>query len=176
VPVVIHSMIDNKPLALSLGAIDVVPKPIDPQALLGLLERVSKGPDDYVLVVDENKESSNTLKILLESKGFVTRTADNGESALELLRDSRPSIVFVDLILPKLEGFQTVDKLRNQSKWNDIPVVVLAGDDFSQKEREALQSSIREYIRDNKVSHDAIATSIRRILTSADSPTEGSKP
>ncbi len=173
VPVVIHSMIDNRPLAISLGAIDVMPKPIDAQALLGLVERVSKGPDDYVLVVDENHESSQTLKALLESKGFATRTADNGEAAMELLKSSPPSIVFIDLILPKLDGIQMVDKLRNFSKWNDIPVVILSGKDLSESEKEALQTSIREYIRDKQTSHDAIAASIKKILASAESSTEG---
>ena len=167
IPVIIHSMIDNKPLAMSLGAIDVMPKPVDSKQLLQRVQSAVKSSDEYVLVVDDNKDYSNALKELLEQEGFHTKVANSGGEALEILKMSTPAVIFLDVVMPGMDGFQVVRRLQTNDKWKNIPVVILSGKELTDRERDMLQSSIKDVLNKEEFSKDAISSTIKRVLTSA---------
>ena len=167
IPVIIHSMIDNKPLAMSLGAIDVMPKPVDSKQLLQRVQSAVKSSDQFVLVVDDNKDYSNALKELLGQQGFNTKVANSGAEALEVLKTATPAVIFLDVIMPGMDGFQVVRKLQANDQWKDIPVVILSGKELTDRERDMLQSSIKDVLNKEEFSKDAISNTIKRVLTSA---------
>src|SRR3712207_3994633 len=87
IPVIVCSIVDNRPLGYSLGASDYIVKPIDPEALTTTLDRVSvrgAGGDGYVLVVDDEHGVRELLTTALRSAGFSARSAPSGETALKL--------------------------------------------------------------------------------------------
>lgn len=167
IPVIIHSMIDNKPLAMSLGAIDVMPKPVDSKQLLQRVQSAVKSSDQFVLVVDDNKDYSNTLKDLLEQQGFNTKVANSGTEAIEILKRTTPAVIFLDVVMPGMDGFQVVRKLQGNDKWKKIPVIILSGKELTDRERDMLQSSIKDVLNKEEFSKDAISNTIKRVLTSA---------
>ncbi|MEX2117194.1 MAG: response regulator [Bacteroidota bacterium] len=165
IPVIIHSMIDNKPLAMSLGAIDVMPKPVDSRQLLQRVQKVVKSDDQFVLVVDDNKDYTQAMKEMLEVEGFSVRVANSGEEALEELKKAVPAVIFLDVVMPGMDGFQVVRRLQSNDAWRKIPVVILSGKELTDRERDMLQSSITEVINKDD-SKEAIASTVKRILTS----------
>ncbi|HEX9615342.1 MAG TPA: response regulator, partial [Bacteroidota bacterium] len=167
IPVIIHSMIDNKPLAMSLGAIDVMPKPVDSRQLLQRVQSVVKSRDEYVLVVDDNKEYTNAMKKLLELEGFDVKVANSGEQAIETLKKGTPAVIFLDMVMPGMDGFQVVRRLQGNDAWRKIPVVILSGKDLTDRERDMLQSQIKEVMNKEEFSKEALANTIKRVLTSA---------
>jgi signal transduction histidine kinase/CheY-like chemotaxis protein/CHASE3 domain sensor protein len=94
IPVIIHSIIDNKPLAISLGAIDVIAKPAEPKRLLSLVQRASGSGEHFVLVVDDNEDFTLAVKGLLQTEGFKVEIANTGAKAFEILSSSTPSSIF----------------------------------------------------------------------------------
>jgi CheY-like chemotaxis protein len=167
IPVIIHSMIDNKPLAMSLGAIDVMPKPVDSRQLLQRVQIAVKSDDQFVLVVDDNKDYTQAMKEMLELEGFKVHVANSGEEALEELKNAIPAVIFLDVVMPGMDGFQVVRRLQSNDAWRKIPVVILSGKELTDRERDMLQSSIKEVMNKEDFSKEAIASTIKRILTSA---------
>ncbi len=167
IPVLIHSMIDNKPLALSLGAIDVMPKPVDSKALLSIVRRVCTDHDQFVLLVDNNKEYAQVLRTQLERQGFKARVANTGEQALKELQAAVPAMILLDVSMTAMDGFQVVRELNENAEWRKIPLVVLSNKELTENERKMIDSNIRQYMDKTKSSQDAISSTIRRILKPA---------
>ncbi len=80
-----------------------------------------------VLVAEDDFNVRLTLEIVLEDAGFETLLAADGEEALHAARTSRPDVILLDQIMPKLDGKQVFDALRADETTRDIPVLVLSG-------------------------------------------------
>jgi PAS domain S-box-containing protein len=80
-----------------------------------------------ILVVDDNRDSATSLAMVLELMGSETRTAFDGPSAIEMAERFRPDLVFLDIGLPKLNGFDTCRRIREQPWGKHIVIVALTG-------------------------------------------------
>ncbi|MGH7328268.1 MAG: response regulator, partial [Polyangiaceae bacterium] len=78
----------------------------------------------YVLVVDDEEDIRDTLRELIEMKGFKAQTAANGAEALEQLIAERPCLVVLDLVMPVMDGVALLEKMRADPALSDVPVVV----------------------------------------------------
>ena len=167
IPVVIHSMIDNKPLALALGAVDVMPKPVEAQSLLSLVQRVCKEPGQYVLVVDENAEYATGLKKLLGNEGFKVQIASSGAAAAGIIKIGKPALIVLDPLMLMKDGFQLLRKLTEDPDLSKIAVVILSGREATEQDREKLMASLRDQVSRQVVAPENMTTVVRRILTKA---------
>ncbi len=70
IPVIIHSIIDNKPLAISLGALDVITKPSDAKQILAVVEHACHTKDQTILIVDDDGDFSDVLRQILQREGY----------------------------------------------------------------------------------------------------------
>jgi signal transduction histidine kinase/DNA-binding response OmpR family regulator len=142
VPVVMVSMLDEKPLAHALGAVAHLTKPVDRDALLGALRGEggfgdqARGGD--VLVVEDDADSRALLRRSLERAGYPVVEAVDGRDALERLRQSRPSLILLDLLMPRMDGFALLDALRARDDWREIPVVVVSSKTITAEDRARL--------------------------------------
>ena len=164
IPVIIHSIIDNKPLAVSLGAIDVIAKPAEPKRLLSLVQRAANSRERFVLVVDDNEDFTLAVKRLLEAEGFKVETANGGEDALKVLDRAIPSIIFLDLIMPQMNGFDVMQRIRRNEAWKDIPVVVLSGKELTKEEWERLNAYTKDFVKKGEFTQETISNTIKQIL------------
>lgn len=80
-----------------------------------------------VLVAEDDFNVRLTLEIVLEDAGFDTLLAGDGEEALQAARSSRPDVILLDQIMPKLDGKQVLHALRQDPATRDVPVFVLSG-------------------------------------------------
>ena len=78
------------------------------------------------LVVDDSMLIRHTVCRLLEKCQIQVQTANDGQAALEMLKNLRPDVIFTDMQMPKLSGTELIEALKNSSETVDIPVVVLA--------------------------------------------------
>jgi signal transduction histidine kinase/DNA-binding response OmpR family regulator/CHASE3 domain sensor protein len=164
IPVVIHSIIENRPLAFSLGAVGVLTKPTDSGELLSILKREVNSKEHYVLLVDDNEDFLMALERIVTIEGYNVRTATSGMKALEILQHSVPSLIFTDLVMPEMDGFQLVQRLQNNDRWRNIPIVVLSGKDLSDREKEILNTRISDYLKKSEFSPESLTSALKRIL------------
>ena len=80
-----------------------------------------------VLVVDDNVDAAVTLSMILESSGYVTRVAHDGHQALEAARDFRPRVVFLDIGMPGMSGYDTARAMRSMAGLEGTVLVALTG-------------------------------------------------
>jgi len=79
----------------------------------------------YVLIVEDVPDILRLLEETLKFKGYQAVTAFNGQEALEIIRRQKPSLVITDIMMPKLDGFGLVHRLRINPETRDIPVIFL---------------------------------------------------
>ena len=77
-----------------------------------------------VLVVEDDRFLSTALTAKFKTAGFETRVAHDGLEALEVVKDFMPDIILLDLVMPRLDGFGVLEKLKDDEKLKHIPVIV----------------------------------------------------
>ena len=82
-----------------------------------------------VLVIDDSKTIRRSAENLLSKEGYDVITATDGFDALAKIADSRPEIIFVDIMMPRLDGYQTCALIKNNSEFKTTPVVMLSSKD-----------------------------------------------
>ena len=79
-----------------------------------------------VLIVDDEPNIVAALEFLLEKSGYQVQVAANGEEALARLDDFAPDLVLLDVMVPKVSGYEVCQRMRAQPKWRDIKIVMLS--------------------------------------------------
>lgn len=82
-----------------------------------------------VLVIDDSKTIRRSAETLLSREGCDVITATDGFDALAKIADSRPEIIFVDIMMPRLDGYQTCALIKNNTEFKTTPVVMLSSKD-----------------------------------------------
>jgi twitching motility two-component system response regulator PilG len=82
-----------------------------------------------VLVIDDSKTIRRSAENLLTKEGYEVITATDGFDALAKIADARPEIIFVDIMMPRLDGYQTCALIKNNSEFKGTPVVMLSSKD-----------------------------------------------
>lgn len=82
-----------------------------------------------VMVIDDSKTIRRTAETLLSKVGCDVTTAEDGFDALSKIADTQPSIIFVDIMMPRLDGYQTCALIKNNSAFQSTPVVMLSSKD-----------------------------------------------
>ena len=82
-----------------------------------------------VMVIDDSKTIRRTAETLLKKAGCVVTTATDGFDALAKIACLHPDIIFVDIMMPRLDGYQTCSLIKNNTTFKDTPVVMLSSKD-----------------------------------------------
>jgi signal transduction histidine kinase/CheY-like chemotaxis protein len=164
IPVVIVSVVENRALAISLGAVEHLVKPVDRPALLLALSRAgvlaTKG---HILVVDDDPDVRSLLGQELVAAGYRVRTAAGGAQALELLRGERPSAVLLDLMMPPPDGFEVLYHLRQDPDLRELPVIIITARELTASDEAILARSALRVIRKGPDSAQLIEEVLRTI-------------
>ncbi len=80
---------------------------------------------DRVLVIDDDPTVHQLMERFLSREGFAVRTTTGGDDVLDVVRDYRPDIITLDVLMPELDGWDVLERLKNDSELADIPVVML---------------------------------------------------
>lgn len=146
IPVILVSIVDKKALGYQLGAADYLIKPFDEQDILLTLKRLTQAHDGSplhrLLVVDDDPQVLDMVSQLLEDSEYYVQTAAHGLAALEAVEQQRPDLILLDLMMPYLDGFGVIDKLRQNPDYQNIPIIVLTSKSLSPEETQTLQQNM----------------------------------
>ena len=147
IPVVLMSIIDQKNRGYALGAADYLVKPVDRTKLVGTLTGICGSAAGRALLVDDDDVVRRGVRQALEPIGWKVREAENGQAAVEALAAARVDVIILDLMMPKMDGFEFLDELRSRTDWQDIPVVVITAKDLTQEDRDRLNGGVERIIQ-----------------------------
>lgn len=99
-------------------------------------------PEGWVLLVDDDEDIRVTLELVLGTLGHHVVSAGDGIEALEILRKPGPppSVVLLDLMLPRLDGTEVLQRMKTDPRLRDIPVVIMSGDTEAREQALALHA------------------------------------
>ena len=82
-----------------------------------------------VMVIDDSKTIRRTAETLLKREGYEVVTATDGYESLAKIADERPDIIFIDIMMPRLDGYQTCALIKNNREFRNTPVIMLSSKD-----------------------------------------------
>lgn len=85
--------------------------------------------DMKIMVIDDSKTIRRTAETLLKKAGCEVTTATDGFDALAKIADTKPNLIFVDIMMPRLDGYQTCALIKNNSAFQQTPVIMLSSKD-----------------------------------------------
>jgi signal transduction histidine kinase/CheY-like chemotaxis protein len=167
IPVVVVSIVDNRDFGLALGAAAYLVKPIDPDRLRGVLHGLNgtrASEDGSVLVVDDDESLRDVLSSLLVEDGWRVATAADGQAALDAVAHERPTAMVLDLMMPRIDGFEVLRALREQPTTRDLPVIVVTAKDLTDDDRERLAHNAARVILKQAMPLEDVRREIRGVL------------
>lgn len=82
-----------------------------------------------VMIVDDSNTIRKSAELFLKQAGYQVILVENGFDALTRIFDTRPDIIFVDIMMPRLDGYQTCQLIKKNEEFKDIPIVMLSSKD-----------------------------------------------
>ena len=165
IPVVMLTIVDNKNLGYALGASDYLTKPIQRDRLLAILEKYCPPSEPAtVMVVEDDLETQEVIRRLLEKAEIQVVVAENGRVALERLGESQPGLILLDLMMPEMDGFQFVDHVRQHEAWRAIPVVVVTAKDLTAEDRRRLNGYVTEIIQKDTRGQEELLAEVSKMV------------
>ena len=143
IPVVLASTQDVAVNEANLGVSTYLVKPVTGDALIRIIQQLvgsAARTSSFVLIVDDDVDMAELVGVTLQEHGYLTRIASDGSIALDLLRTSElPSLIVLDLMMPIVDGFQLLARLRDEPRTASVPVIVLTARDLSNDEVKQLR-------------------------------------
>lgn len=125
----------------------------------------------YLLIVEDDLDILKFLETTLKFRGYRVVTARNGREGLEMARRERPALVIADIMMPKLDGFGLVHRLRIESETRSIPVIFITATYVAPEDQEfALNIGVTRFIQ-KPVDMDAFLATIAELMEQGEAAT-----
>jgi CheY-like chemotaxis protein len=142
IPVIMISVSPDKDTGFALGAVGYLMKPVRPETLLREVTRLNLIGKPTIMVVDDNLIERSELAHIIRQKDFTILEAENGLQCLHLLKNQLPDLILLDLMMPVMDGFELLDRIRLDPRTRNIPVIIITARDLSSEEKDALQGKV----------------------------------
>ena len=117
-------------------------------------------PIRKILIVDDSKTELHHLSDLLGKRGYVVRTAENGEEAMRRLAEEKPDLILMDVVMPGQNGFQLTRAITRDPRFADVPVIMCTSKNQETDKVWGMRQGARDYIV-KPVSSDELFTKIK---------------
>jgi signal transduction histidine kinase/CheY-like chemotaxis protein len=146
IPVLMASIVEDGEVALALGAVDYIIKPVRRDLLIQSLDRLELGDRltrrAVVLAVDDDEAALDLYESALSGSYTVLRAA-HGQEGLRLALEHRPDAILLDIVMPDMDGFEVAFRLRADERMREIPVLVVTSEELGPDDKRRLGSNVR---------------------------------
>ena len=167
IPVILATILADRELGLSLGAVEYLTKPIDTERLVRTIEACGNGKRD-VLIVDDDQASRDFLRRILTKKNWQVHEASDGVRGIELMKRLSPRLVLLDLLMPEMDGFETLSEMQQIPELQNIPVVVVTSKDLSANELNWLRDRAVAVVTKGANSRSQLVEALERQISARD--------
>lgn len=169
IPVLVTADFDAKERALSVGTLDFRLKPVDREWLLLHFNALKETAQcTTVLIIDDEEAARYTLKGLLAAQGrFVIMDATNGEEGIRKAREEKPEVIFLDLIMPEMTGFEVLQRLKGDDVTKPIPVIINTSTTLDEETRRELEHATAAIVSKSSVPAEQSFVALRDALVRA---------
>ncbi len=175
IPIVLTSKVNKESLPFDIGQCDFLTKPIDRQQLLQMMvkfdlladgKRGKKAPST-ILLVDDDPQNIRLVKAMLKPFNMEILVADGGKAGIEVALKRKPDLIILDLMMPDIDGFEVVSRLRGDPAGSQIPILIYTAKNVTSEDRERLQGNIQSIIQKGDFGKDRFLELINNLQTTA---------
>ena len=141
IPVVLLTMLRKSEVGFALGAVDYLVKPVQTERLVSILHRYCRNDSAQVLIIDDDPNNRELMRRVLEGAGHVVREAAGGKAGIDAMDANVPDLVILDLMMPGVDGFAVLDRMREHNILASTPVVIVTAKDLSAEDHEMLRGA-----------------------------------
>jgi len=168
-PVIIISATETRVHGLALDGAECLLKPISPEKLRDAIRRqVPVLADKRVLIVDDDPLFRREIVELLAAEGAHMEEVANGREALSLLARTLPDLLILDLLMPEVDGFAVLRKLRTDRRAVNLPVLVTTAMDLLPREESYIKRRIASLVSKKQGSPRRIVRAVQQIMKGED--------
>jgi signal transduction histidine kinase/DNA-binding response OmpR family regulator len=168
IPVVMSSIIEDRHLAQTLGAVDYLSKPVDKERLIKVVDkhiaRSARGP---ILVIEDDPDALEITCDLLVQAGWSVQAAENSTEAIEVIEKNPPMLILLDLMMPEMDGFEVIKKLRYHPQWQLIPIIVITSVELSTSEYAQLSKQVQNIFQKGKYELQDLLNEVNEVVSSS---------
>lgn len=165
VPVIMHSMADERATAAALGGADYITKPAGRDELVSVVKRnVRAKQTQVILVVDDDVDSRRLTRMVFENEGWNIVEAADGEVALMRVAEHQPAVIVLDLSMPRMNGAAFLRELDKSPDWRSIPVMALTASELSAEDRARLLRRVDLIVEKGPYSLDTLLRRLRELM------------
>jgi CheY-like chemotaxis protein len=173
IPVIMLTMVDDPDRGFAMGASDFATKPVDRARLSQILKKYTcPHPPCPVLLVEDDVVTREVTRSILEREGWAVTEAANGRLGLESMEKARPRLILLDLMMPEMDGFEFVDRVREKVEWAQIPIVVLTAYDLTNEDRRRLNGYVETIIQKAGGTREVLLLQLTKFLQDNAAPRE----
>ena len=165
IPVIMVTIVDNQSIGFSLGAADYLIKPIDRDRLVRAVQKCCpRGAPRHVLIVEDDAPTSELMGRALREIDCTVTQAGNGRVGLERLNDALPDAILLDLMMPEMDGFEFIAKVRADSRWRRIPVIVVTAKILTAEDLARLNGQVQHLVHKGEYSGKAVLAALQELV------------
>jgi adenylate cyclase len=164
IPVVMLTMVGDRAQGFALGASDYLTKPFDRRRLRDILGRFRREQGGRILVVDDDPNARDMLRRRLEPDGWEVDEAGDGQAALETMRAQTPDVVILDLLMPTMDGFATLDEMRRDPALAELPVIIMTAMDLTAGDMAHLRGKVRHVVQKDGQAAGSVMAELRGLI------------
>jgi threonine synthase len=132
--------------------------------LLGALDQLDARVR-RIAIIEDNPDAARLLRRILQTQGdFQIVEAHTGTEGLALIRNDRPDLVLLDLMMPDMDGFAVLDQLKVDDDLEDLPVIVITAKELGRADRERLQGQIQMLLQKGSFMDEDLLEGIHGLL------------
>jgi signal transduction histidine kinase/DNA-binding response OmpR family regulator len=165
IPVVVVSRVEDSRKCFALGADAYCAKPVDRTVLLDRLRTLTAPPvPTKILIIDDDQISRYLLGQIIGDPAFEVLQAGSGAEGLQRARDDHPHLIFLDLKMPGLSGFEVLEALRAEPTTRQIPVIIVTSTVLTKEEERLLAHAAAPLLPKNGLSRKRVMGMIQETM------------
>ena len=175
IPVIVVSVSDDRETGFALGAVGCLTKPFTREALIIEINKIGRPRPHSIMVVDDNEIDLREMARVIEEEGIKAVLADSGSNCMKMLKEDLPDILVLDLMMPEMDGFELLDRVRMEPKTGNLPVIIVTAKDLTIEDRKRLEGSVSSILAKSDTTSKALLEEIKEILTKIEGHLESPK-
>jgi CheY-like chemotaxis protein len=166
IPVLVVSVLDKDQDMVGPGAAYLV-KPVDREVLLRTLQehvQARPGNPPKILVVDDEPSSLELIQEVLGGAGYLPILNSSGREALETLAKTQVSAVIVDLLMPEMNGFEFICRIKEHARFRDLPLLVLTAKELTGQDFDILRRDTKAVFMKSSTWREDLVRQLQKVV------------
>ena len=164
IPVIMISVSDDRETGFALGAAGYITKPIRREILTSEFNKLKLKKPLNVMIVDDNEIDRKHMARIVNEEGFIAITASGGKEFLNLIETSKPDILILDLMMPEMNGYDIIEKMRWIPSVANMPVIVVTAKDLTNEDKRRLEGKVCSIMEKNSITSTLLLNQIKCFL------------